>query len=192
MVQGFFNWITGNPWKVILVGILAIVAFATGLPQLYKDTSPDAYIEPGNPALIYRDKVKETFGLDDPFVVAIEAPDGKSIYNMETLTLVADLTDVVRETENIDYDRVSSLITEKIITGHGDEINITPAFEYAPESLEEVVEIQRRIADFPVFHGNLVARDGSMTIIVGEMMDQDQSKDTFEALYSSVNEASAD
>ncbi len=191
MIKEAFDWITLNPWKIISVGIIAIIAFGTGLPQLYKDTSPDAYIEPGNPALIYRDKVKDIFGLDDPFVVAIEAPEGKTIYNLETLTLIADLTDIVMDTPNIDYDRVTSLTTEKIIAGHGDEINITPAFEYAPETQEEVVEIQRRIQDFPIFHGNLVARDSTMTLIVGEMIDAVDSKDTFIALSASVLEASA-
>ncbi|TDI60671.1 MAG: outer membrane lipoprotein-sorting protein [Alphaproteobacteria bacterium] len=191
MIKEAFDWITLNPWKIISVGIIAMVAFGSGLPQLYKDTSPDAYIEPGNPALIYRDKVKDTFGLNDPFVVAIEAPEGKTIYNLETLTLIADLTDIVMDTPNIDYDRVTSLTTEQIIAGHDDEINITPAYEYAPETQEEVVEIQRRVQAFPIFHGNLVARDGTMTLIVGEMINADDSKETFIALSAAVLAASA-
>ncbi len=43
MLKEVFDWITLNPWKIISVGIIAIIAFGTGLPQLYKDTSPDAY-----------------------------------------------------------------------------------------------------------------------------------------------------
>ena len=190
MLEKLFTWIATRAWVVIAVGLLVVAAAASGLPSLYKDTSPDAYIEPENPALIYRDKVKEIFGLDDPFVVAIEAPEGKSIYTLETLTLVADLTDVVMETENIDFDRVVSLTTEKVIRGDEDEISIAAAFEYPPYDIEEVIEIRQQIEDFPLFHGNLVARDGSMTIIVGEMVDPDLSKDTFINLDDGVRAAS--
>lgn len=192
LLERWYNWIASNPISVIGASLAVIVALGTLLPTLYKDTSPDAFIEPSNPALIYRDKVKETFGLSDPFVIAIEAPEGRTIYELETLRLVAELSDMVMATPNIDFDRVASLTTEKIISGNADEISITPAFEEPPESAEEVSVIRARIENFPIFLGSLVARDGSMTVIVGEMIDDAEASNTFNELSDSLDRAGAD
>jgi uncharacterized protein len=70
-IERWFRFVLSRPRIIILLCTLLVVGASIFLPSLYKDTSPDAYIEPNNPALIYRDKVKEIFGLDDPFVVAI-------------------------------------------------------------------------------------------------------------------------
>ncbi len=187
MVKQWFTWVVDNPRTVVCACILSMFVFGIFVPRLYKDTSPDAYIEPTNPALIYRDKVKEIFGLDDPFVIAVEAPEGETIYSIEALGLIAELTELMMATSNIEPDRVVSLTTEKIISGTADRIDISTAYDEPPSSQTEVDVIQQRVEAFPVFLGNLVARDGTMAMIVGEMVDQSKSHQTFLDLSTAID-----
>ncbi len=174
----------------ISVGL--ILCMAAFLPSIRKDTSPDAYIEANNPALLYRDAVKEIFGLDDPFVVAIEAPQGGTIYSSDGLRLVAEFTDIMMGLENIDRRRVVSLTTEAIAEGTIEELHIAPAFDVPPTDPAEIEDIRRRIENYPLFLGKLVARDGSMTVVVGEMIDQSKSRETFQALSLFIEELGQD
>jgi predicted RND superfamily exporter protein len=190
-VNRWFKCVINNPVLIVSLSMISIVGFATLLPALHKDTSPDAYIEPDNPALLYRDKVKETFGLDDTFVIAVQAPAGQTIYTIEALGLIAKLTELAITTPNIDADRVSSITTEKIIAGTADAITISSAYDEPPSSQSQVDDIRRRIDGFPIFHGSLVARDGSVTMIVAEMLDQTASHQTFLDLSEGIKKASA-
>ena len=64
---GRFFWsLTAFPKTMLAVGLLVILTAAAFLPQMTKDTSSDAFIPADHPALVYRDQVKEIFGLADP------------------------------------------------------------------------------------------------------------------------------
>jgi predicted RND superfamily exporter protein len=191
MIRQWFEFVNARPITVLSINALIVIAFAVSLPKLHKDTSPDAYIEPDNPALIYRDQVKEMFSLDDPFVVAIQAPPGETIYDAESLRLVAEITRMLEETDNIDSTRVVSLASEKIILGTDAELQISPAFTAPPTDPDEIRRIREKIENFPIFSGNLVARDGSMTVVVGEMVDQGVSRDTFYTLQPAIEALNA-
>lgn len=52
------------PKTIILIGLIFIGLASAFVPQLYKDTTADAFIAKDNPALIYKNKVKEVFGCD--------------------------------------------------------------------------------------------------------------------------------
>ncbi|MGR8918786.1 MAG: hypothetical protein ACU85V_04135, partial [Gammaproteobacteria bacterium] len=142
--ETWFRFVCANPVGVLLVNLAVVAGLGAALPQLYKDTSPDAYIEPDNPALIYRNSVKENFSLDDSFVIAIEAPPGQTIYNPGSLGLVAAITDMMESVDNIDPERVISLVTEKIIVGGADSLDISPAFEDPPTTPAQIESIRRR------------------------------------------------
>lgn len=191
MVQQWFRFVNANPVKVLLVNAIIVAALGVSLPKLYKDTTPDAYVEPDNPALIYRDQVKEIFSLDDPFVVAIQAPPGETIYDAESLGLVASITELLADAENIETARVVSLTTEKIIRGTDGGLDISPAFNELPTTPEDIQQIRQKIENFTVFMGNLVARDGSMTVIIAEMADPSISRETFYTLSSAIAEIDA-
>ncbi len=187
-IERWFRFVVGRARLVLAVSVGLILCMAAFLPSLQKDTSPEAYIESNNPALIYRDAVKEIFGLDDPFVVAIEAPQGETIYSPDGLRLAMEITDIMMGLENIDRRRVVSLTTEAIAEGTIEELRIAPAFDGAPTDAAEIEDIRRRIENYPLFLGKLVARDGSMTVVVGEMIDQSRSRETFKALSVSLDE----
>ena len=82
--ERFFTHLTEWPKTIIVIGLLLIIATGSFIPTLKKDTSSDAFMPPDHPALVYRDKVKEIFGLNDPMVIAVVNEGKNGIFNPQT------------------------------------------------------------------------------------------------------------
>lgn len=172
--EKFFYAVTQRYKLILTISILLIVGAAAFLPSMTKDTSTEAFIPKDDPVLLYRDNVRETFGLKDPMVVAVYNEDG--IYNPQTLELIYDLGEQLKTVEGIDPDQIKSLATENNITGTSDGMMVEPFYEI--ESLDDSVahSVQLAIADFDMYQGSLVSEDGTMALIVAEIMDSHDTK----------------
>jgi predicted RND superfamily exporter protein len=84
---------------------------ASFLPSIVRDTSVDAFISVDNPARVYREYVKDVFGLADPIVIAVFQEGGPGVFTPEGLQLVESLTLSIQDLPNIDPDKVVSLAT---------------------------------------------------------------------------------
>ena len=87
----FFQKVTTYYKPILVLSALFIIGSAMFLPKLTFDTGQEAFIDDKNPVLVYRDKVKATFGLKDPMVIAIHNDNG--VFNVESLKLIAQLGD---------------------------------------------------------------------------------------------------
>ncbi|WP_282608628.1 outer membrane lipoprotein-sorting protein [Pelagibius sp. Alg239-R121] len=183
----FFMAVTAFPKTVLFFSFLAILGAAAFLPLLNKDTTPDAFIAADNPAVIYRDKVKEIFGLDDPFVVAVIDRRERGIYNPVTLGLVQDLSEQLGKLRNVDPDRVTSLATESNIVGTEDGMEVDDFYELGTGRSLDPAALKAAIEDFPLYQGALVARDGSATLIVAEVIDHTLSQSTYDEIRAIVD-----
>ncbi|PCJ16859.1 MAG: Patched family protein [Candidatus Cloacimonadota bacterium] len=150
------------------------------LLKLTKDTSADAFIAFDNPALIYREKVKDIFGLKDPLVIAII--NEKGIYNQKTMALINSLSIEISSLENVDPDRLKSLATEKSIRGTSDGMEVKLFFKNLPKTNEELKNIKSLIDDFPLYQGSLVSKSAKGTLIVVEMIDDLKAEKTYQLL----------
>jgi len=189
----FFRLVTARPQLVLIAGIAAIAWTVSFLPQLQKDTTADGFIDPDDPALIYRDRVEEIFGLKDPIVVALFDETSSGVFRPETLAGVRELSRAIEELDNVDPERVVSLATEKNIVGTDDGMIVEEFFDEQPEafraplgSAERAAEIRRAIETFPLYQGSLVARDGSATVIVAELLDDTRSEQTYDEVVALV------
>ncbi len=176
-VRAFFAWIVEHPKRVIALGLLCIVAMASMLPQLHKDTRSDAFLADDNPALVYRETVKSLFGLSDPFVIAVVSE--QSIFTPEGLNLVRQVSDIAANVNNIDPEGVKSLATENNIVGTQDGMEVDPFFENELTTLGQAHRVRDAIRDFPLYQGSLVAQDESATLIVAELLDEGQAEQTY-------------
>ncbi|MEO0443501.1 MAG: hypothetical protein AAFZ92_07140 [Pseudomonadota bacterium] len=98
--RSFFRWIVNHPKRVIIVSLLLMVSMLVFIPQLGKDTRADAFLADDNPALVYRGKVKDLFGLSDPLVIAVVSD--RTIFTPEALNFVKAVTEAVALVDNID------------------------------------------------------------------------------------------
>ncbi len=188
----FFTWVTDRPKTWIALGVLFMAAGGAFLPRLTKDTRSEAFIPPGHPSLLYRDQVKEIFGLADPMVVAIvnEGPTG--IFNPTSLQLVQRLSDEIARVPGIDPDRITSLATENDIIGTADGMLVEPFWETPPQSQADADGVRAAIADFELYQGNIVARDGTATLIIAEMLTTADEQAVYEQLAQLGQDASTE
>lgn len=176
-------------WPILIVGLAVLGGAISYLPSLTRDTSADAFIDPENPALVYRDKVEEIFGLADPIVIAVINDGESGIFNPGSLRLVEWLTEHVEELDNVDPDRVTSLATASNIEGTAHGMKVEDFFEEPPDTPGRARQIREAIADFPLYRGSLVARDGTATVIVAELIDESVANETYDAIMDLVDDA---
>ncbi|MGI2026989.1 outer membrane lipoprotein-sorting protein [Endozoicomonas acroporae] len=177
-----------HPRKILILGLLLMAALASGLKQLYKDTRADAFLAADNPALVYKNKVRENFGLSDPLVIAIQDNSSRGVYRPETLTLVETLTTQIDSLDNINADRTISLATENNIVGTDDGMDVSPFYDLVqtPEA------IRAAINDFPLYDGMLVSDDQAMTVIVAELISDDLAEQTYDQITAITGSAVLD
>jgi predicted RND superfamily exporter protein/outer membrane lipoprotein-sorting protein len=185
--ENFFNRVLNWPRLVVVVGLVATLYAASFLPLLVKDVRSDAFLAADNQALIYRDLVKEQFGLSDPLVIAIEASGSHGVYTPEILNLVFRLTELVSEIPNINTSRILSLATENNITSTDDGMEIVPFLDPMPETYAEAQGVRRSVEDFPLDYERLVSRDGTVTLLIVEMLDESIAERTYGDLMQALS-----
>jgi len=164
---------------VVVLGLLFIVLGVVFLPTLVKDVRSDAFLAKDNPALVYRNKVKEQFGLSDPLVIAIVDEGDTGVFNPRTLAVVQQLSDAVSDLDNIDYSRVVSLATEKNIKSTADGMAVTPFFDPLPETQKQAEALRQAVVKIPLYMGSLVAKNGKATLIAAELIDDTKADETY-------------
>ncbi|MBV1920171.1 MAG: MMPL family transporter, partial [Pseudomonadales bacterium] len=177
------------PKTHVAISLLLMIALFMALPMLYKDTRSDAFLADDNPALVYRDKVKEQFGLSDPIVLAVINTSDSGVFNPTSLSLIQWLSDEISSLDNINTDRVTSLATENNITGSDDGMDVEPFFDAGISTQQEADIVWNKVSDFPLYMGNLVANDKQATLIVAELLDVKQVEDTYQKILNIVDRA---
>lgn len=185
-----FYWgIVNHSKLVVFVMMVIMVGVLYFLPSLTKDTRSDAFLAADNPALLYKNKVKDQFGLSDPMVIAIVNESEQGIYNADTLALVEWLSDALLDIDNINVDNLMSLATENNITGTDEGMEVSPFFETLPQTKVEIQQLQSAIDNFPLYQGTLVSKDGKVTLIVAEIEDESFVETTYQQIQDLIAKA---
>ncbi|MEH6627798.1 MAG: outer membrane lipoprotein-sorting protein [Motiliproteus sp.] len=180
----FFRWIVDHPKRIMVLGLLLMAAMASFVPQMSKDTRADAFLADDNPALMYREKVKQLFGLSDPMVIAVVAKD--SIFTPEGLNLVRTVTDTLSRIANVDPEGITSLATENNIVGTQEGMEVTPFYEGVVSTQTQADAVKAAIRDFPLYQGSLVAQDETATLIITELLDEKLNEQTYNDIIATL------
>ncbi len=184
------NYIVGYPWTNVVISLVLMLAVMSALPKLYKDTRADAFLAPDNPALLYKNKVKEVFGLSDPIVIAVvNDADEFGVFNPQSLALVEWLSAQVSNLDNINSDRVTSLATENNITGSEEGMDVTEFFDAGIDTQSRADQIWASVSDFPLYMGSIVAKDRKATLIVAELIDESLVESTYQEIIALIKNA---
>lgn len=182
------NYIVNFPKTNVLLSLVVMLVLFTALPKLYKDTRADAFLAADNPALLYKDKVKQQFGLSDPVVVALINSSELGVFTPQSLQLIDQLTTQISALPNINSDRVTSLATENNITGNAEGMAVDPFFDPVPQNQQQAEAVWQAVSDFPLYMGNLVSKDRKATVIVAELIDEDEVEETYQAILDLINQ----
>ncbi|MCC6696542.1 MAG: MMPL family transporter [Candidatus Hydrogenedentes bacterium] len=181
---GVFRVVTAHPKKVLCIWAALLAGCAALIPLLQKDSSPDAYIPPQHPAVLFRQQTDQMFGLYDPVVVLIDTKKPGGIFNPQTLNLVKWYTEQFASVEHIDAGRISSLFTVNGIQGTEDGLEVAPFLTGIPQTEAELAALRDTVMDFPLHLGTLVARDGSATVIAAPITDPKAGGRVYHALMA--------
>ncbi len=175
----FFNWQLRHARAVAALALLLLCIPLAFVGELRQDTRSDAFLAPDNPALAYRDELRERFGLGDPLIVAVHSGAPQGIYTPETLALVASLTDQLADLENVNSSSVLSLSLEDNVRGSVGGLEVSPFMDETVTTTSEAQALAREVERFPLFVGSLVAQDRSTTLIVLELADESLATQTY-------------
>ncbi len=176
------------PKVVVAIGLALLALPFLFVGELTQDTRSDAFLSPDNPALIYRDVLKERFGLGDPLVVALHSTGQAGIYQKEVLRALVLLTDRLNSHPNIDADATVALPLEDNVTGNEDGLDIKPFIETAELSVDDLSSLRESVGSFPLYDGSLVSQDGSTSLIILELKDASLGAETYSELKGIVRE----
>ncbi|RLA43423.1 MAG: Patched family protein, partial [Gammaproteobacteria bacterium] len=155
------------------------------------DTRPNAFLASDNPALVYREKVQEQFGLSDPLIIALVDRGPKGIFHPTSLALLQSLSDQIGALPNIDEERVMSLASEKNIVASEEGMEVSGFLDQLPENQVQAEAVRAAVFDFPLLVGNLVSRDGHVTLIVAELLDDREVESTYTQVKAIADRMSA-
>lgn len=190
--RNFFQAVTSRPAVVLTMALLVVLLTASGLSQLTKDTSVKAFIPPGHPALLADEKAAALFGLSDTMAIAIVTRDGSTVFSPEILALIDELTFLITDLPNIQFDRVSSLASESSISGDGGALYVDPYVDPFDLDEEFSADSRSRWLTMSPHQGTLVSEDESGAVIMAELVDSDLAAETYQQVLDLTSEMASD
>ncbi len=178
-----------KPLHVVFISLVPMLLAAIFLPGLEQDVRSDAFLAKDNPALLYKKKIKEQFGLSDPLVIAVAATSPKGIYTPDNLRLIDWLSTGLSSLPGINGTGVVSLATAKNIFTTPEGLEIEHFYESPRLTPDLARQVERSVEEFPVYLGNLVSEDGSVAIVVGEVVEEDQAGEVYHSVMKMLEDA---
>ncbi len=174
MIKHYYDAVVRHP-KVAIGLILAItVYFLMQLPGLRWETDARVYLPKGHAAILYDEKVDETFGVKDAVIIGI-VNEEKGVFNYETLARIARVTQAVAGLQGVVAARsvdVASLTTATMFVGTESSMGSEPLMSGVPESEEEIERLRATVyANADLFVGNLVSADGKAAMIRAKLKE---------------------
>ena len=182
LVERWLRFVVHHRWAVLAATAAALIAAGMLARGLHKDTSANAYIEPGNPALLYRERVVDTFGLKEPIVIAVRSNSPGGILTPEGLRHVRLIVERLEAVPNIDLDRITSLASRSAISGGVAGLEVAPLLPAGEIDAATVDRVRGALEGAPIYDGTLVSKDRSATIIAAELLDEKRNAETYQAV----------
>jgi predicted RND superfamily exporter protein len=148
-----------------IAGIVAL-ALALSILKITRDTSPDAFIPKDHPALTRKKQADEEFGLKEPLVIAVFRDGPGGIFTPHTLRLIRELSEAIQQLPQVDEDDVLSIATESGVYFEDHEPGFELLMKEIPESPAELQALKKDILGYELYHGTLVAADGTAACII--------------------------
>lgn len=171
-MRKIFEIVTAFPKTTILVIVIITLIIGLQLSNIKMETDAESMIPQGHPAIIYNDKVKEIFGIQDAIIIGIVNEEVGGIFNTGTLRLIKRLTEKIAALEGVvavTDDDVISLSTIDNIAGTEFGFEVALFMEDVPSEKAEIKELKNKIYENGVYIGGIVSEDGTASAIYAEL-----------------------
>ncbi len=160
LIRGLILWVEAHP-GLTLLGVGALSAFFLGVlltKGLTFETDFKKFLPEDDPAVRRLNEAEATFGSQDLFLIALEAPEGETIFRPETLKKFKELEE--RLAEIVGVDEVRGPATAYVIYGTPDSVVVERAMKRIPQTPEEVEQYRQRVMGDRTIRGWLLSEDG--------------------------------
>lgn len=178
------------PRTVLLVTALMLLAFAIGLRGVSKEPSVDAFVPGDHPAAQARDVARDLFGLEDPVIIGLAAPEGQSAFTPAGLAALRSIDTAVRAVSGVKRNDVVSLASEQAIRSANGDLIVEPIIEAGPVTPRSATLARERFDAMPMLPGLLASPAGDMLVIIAPVDDPNHAGETVSEI-TSVAEAAA-
>jgi len=168
----FLQWVINWPKLVIVLVVAITMGIASQMAKMQIETDTEAFIPAGHQVTLNNDRMKEIFGTPDLLWIGVIRDDG-GIYQSDTLAVIQEITERVRLLPGIVDMDVVSIATEDNIRGTADGMEVEPFMDAVPQDAAALQALKKNIADFDVYDGFIVAKDGTAAAILAEIEAQE-------------------
>ncbi|MCP4404168.1 MAG: RND family transporter [bacterium] len=180
---------------IVLLGLLGLTIFmGVQIFHLSSDAGISALLPEDEPNYQYWKKAEKIFGAVEQIVIGITAKE--SIYSVEYLRLIHELTTFLENLDDVEEADVLSLSNVDDMQGLEDELFIDPLLDV--EELENydsaaLDDLRNAVESNPLFSGKLVSPDGRNSVIVANVpsevtLDEHRVAQLKEIVTSKVDE----
>ncbi|HUU84870.1 MAG TPA: MMPL family transporter [Phycisphaerae bacterium] len=187
-MRSYFRFVTSHPIPVLVLVVLPAAVLGAFMLVLTRDTSPDAFIPPEHPALLSKRAVFEEFGLTEPIVVCVIRDAEGGVFNRDTLELIRELTEAIRNLPGVEPDDVLSLATESGVYFREGEPGFERLMAEVPTDRAGLEALREDVLGYELYRGTLVAADGSATCILLRLRDDERADHLYRTLERLVGE----
>ncbi|MDE0173047.1 MAG: MMPL family transporter [Defluviicoccus sp.] len=168
--------VMGRRWLTALVSVLFIAALAAGAGRIVEvDVDVRNHFGKDDPYIVALDRLEDTYALSDAALVAV-APKTGTVFTRETLTAIEALTDRLWQTPYVT--RVDSIANYSHSEGREDELVVGPLIDDAASLSDADLERVGRIAlSTREVAGRFVSRDGRIAgLVVSVALPEDRQR----------------
>lgn len=182
-MERYIRWIVTNRVWVIVATLLVTVGAISEFRHLHLEIRRRANLPNEHPYVQVQNRITDIFGGEGIVVVGAQPTSG-TIYTIEFLNKVFRVCDQLAKTPGVIPTNLFCIGAPhvKTIQSLGDDMEVRPLLEAPLASQAEVEEMRRRIEADPLLRENLVARDGSATVLVVEFDDKLNDQQIFAKL----------
>ncbi|WP_447752572.1 efflux RND transporter permease subunit [Pseudomonas nicosulfuronedens] len=163
MMHAYADWVTGKPWRTVLMSLLLMLALASGLTQLTFRSDSRVFFGADNPDLITLDQFDATYGRDDTLLFVVTAREG-DLFTPQRLKALNELTDAAWALP--EAKRVDSPTNFQRAQAVGDDINIDELARSGDVlSDADARRLKKETALEPLLIDRLLSRDGRTAMV---------------------------
>ena len=155
-----------HPKLTILLILLLTLAIVPGARNLRIDSDFEKQIPKTHHIIVHNENYKEIFGDKKTIYLAVVNKQN-SIYNPQTLKVIAALSQEIKEIPDLIEANTYSVADSKDIKGIGDFLDVKYLIDedYIPQTPEEIAEFRKAAEANPLFYGKSISEDGTTAII---------------------------
>ena len=176
-----------RPIHLIGATALLIITIGLGVGGVTKDPSVDAFVPSDHSAAIAKRRAEEIFGVEDPIVVGIVAPQGKSAFTPPALQALRQIEHQIRGLANVQKTRLISVLSESALSGQDGDLfvdRLLPEGKITPARASRAFE---RLQGMPMMTGLLASRTGDAVTLIVPVDNPNAAGDTYTSVLDIVN-----